>query len=317
MDFVIFLVASFFAVNMGASSFAAAFAAAHGGNLLHRRTAVFLFIAFVILGALIMGDPVSSTLGRGIIAPTLFDNRVLIIIFLVGGLSMFIGNMIMIPQSTSLVTVAAIAGVGQAIQSVQYSKIFYCLFFWLVLPLLSFILTRFITGYIYPPRQKNFWVYEKFVNQKEKLKLFSILAGCYCAFSVGANNVSNILGPLTQGRSTLTAVVLLFALIYASGSLFFNGSVRMIGSNVVPLGILTVSIISLVSGSLMLIASYFGVPQSFVMLQMGSLFAVSVLKNGGEETWGNPITQRTFYSWIINPIFAFIMSFILSKLILQ
>lgn len=318
MVLIILLIAAFFAMNMGGSSFAASFAAACGGKLISRQRAIILFIIFVILGAMILGHHVSKTLGRNIVSPDILSEPALVIIFLVAGISMFAGNMINIPQSTSLVTVAAIVGVGVAVDTVNYSKIFYCVVFWIILPLLSYGLTWWITGYIYPPRAQNFWVYEKYINQRNKLKWFAIIAGCYCAFSVGANNVANVVGPLnSQNGGSVLASMLLFAVVYGGGSLVFTGSLRTIGEKVVPLGLLTVSIISMVSGSLMIIASAFGVPQSFVMLQMGSLFAVSVLKKGASETWSDPVTRRTFYSWAINPVAAFLISYILSRVVLK
>lgn len=318
MAVLIFLIAAFFAMNMGGSSFAASFAAACGGKLIRRQTAIILFIIFVILGAVSLGHHVSITLGRNIVSPDILSQPALVIIFLVAGMSMFAGNIINIPQSTSLVTVAAIAGVGIAVDTVNFSKIFYCLIFWILLPLLSYLLTWLITGYIYPPRARNFWVYEKYINQRNKLKWFAIIAGCYCAFSVGANNVANVVGPLnSQNGGSVLASIFLFAVVYGSGSLVFTGAIKTIGEKVVPLGLLTVSIISMVSGSLMIVASAFGVPQSFVMLQMGSLFAVSVLKKGTSETWNDPVTRRTLYSWTINPVVALLTSFILSRMILK
>lgn len=315
MFFGIIILAIFFSVNMGGSSFAAAFAGACGGKLISRKLAGFLFIFCVMFGAVTLGDHVSATLGKDIIAPQYLTQQAVLIIFFVAGLSMFIGNLIKIPQSTSLVTVAVIAGAGFAVNSINYSKILYCLFFWIALPVLSFILTWLITSYIYPPRSKNFWVYERYINQRGKLKIFAVLAGCFTAFSVGTNNVANVVGPLMADRTeSVVLILLIFAVFYGTGGILFSGPIQTVGEKVVPLGLLTVSIISLVSGSLMIVASVFGVPQSFVMLQMGSLFAVSALKKGAVETWREPLTQRTFYSWMINPLVAFLFSYTLNRI---
>ena len=108
MIVIILLLAMFFAMNMGGASFAASFAASYGGGFIKQGKAGVLFIVFVILGAVLLGQNVSLTLGRGIIPSDLITQKALIIIFLCAGLSMFSANLMKIPQSTSLVTVAAI-----------------------------------------------------------------------------------------------------------------------------------------------------------------------------------------------------------------
>jgi len=112
MFILVILLAIFFALNMGGASFAAAFAAPYGSKLIKGQKAGLLFILFVILGSVLLGKNVSITLGQELMPPELISPKALAIIFFSAGLSMFVSNMMKIPQSTSLVTVAAIAGVG-------------------------------------------------------------------------------------------------------------------------------------------------------------------------------------------------------------
>lgn len=316
MLILIFVIAVFFAVNMGGASFTSAFAPAYGGRILGKNIASIIFLVFVVIGALLFGGNVSVTLGKDIIPPAALTYSSVAIIFFAASLSMFLGNVLRIPQSTSLVTVAAILGVGLSYGSIHWETIYHCLFFWLILPVLSFVLTYLIASCVYPPRDINFWVYERFVNQHQKLKWFVILTCAYNAFSVGTNNVANLVGPLLGGSDIpFLGLIAGSALVYGLGGFFFRGSLKVVGEQIVPLGLLTVSIISFVSATLMLIASAFGVPQSFVMLQMGALFAVSALKHGKEFTFRNPIVRKTFYTWTINPVLTFLLSYGLAKFV--
>ena len=72
------------------------------------------------------------------------------VIFFSAGLSMFVSNMMKIPQSTSLVAVAAIAGVGVYYGQLNIRTLYYLIPFWILLPILSFFLTHWITGFVYP-----------------------------------------------------------------------------------------------------------------------------------------------------------------------
>lgn len=319
MVFLIIFLAVFFAVNMGGASFAASFAAPYGGRLIEKQKAAVLFILFVILGSVLLGKPVSMTLGRELIRPDLIGPQAIVIIFFSAGLSMFVSNMMKIPQSTSLVTVAAIAGVAAYYRQLNLKTLYYLLPFWILLPVLSYFLTHVITGYIYPPRKGNFRIYERFINHQDKLKVFVIVTSCYNAFAVGTNNVANVAGPLMgpAGMFTLRDLLIFFAFIYGAGAFVFAGPIKTAGHKIVPLGLLTASIISLVSGTLMVFASVFGVPQSFVMLKMGAIFAVSSLKDGRGSTFNKPLTKRTLYTWTINPVITFFISLGLSWIVLR
>ncbi len=318
MILVMLGLAVFFALNMGGASFAASFSAPYGGRILTRVQAAVLFVIFVMLGAVVFGQNVSHTLGENVIPMHLLDSRAVTVIFLSAGLSMFIANITQIPQSTSIVTVAVIAGVGLYHQQLAVKTILWFIPFWVILPAASFGITRLIAGYVYPPRHGNFWIYQKFVNQRSKLRKFVIIASCYNAFSVGTNNVANVVGPLMgPGEVNLFRLLLIFSVIYGAGAFFFGGPIKTAGQKIVPLGLLTASIISLVSGTLMILASWLGIPQSFVMLQMGALFAVSSVKHGNEYTFENPLIRRTFYTWTVNPLITLFISYGLSWLIIR
>jgi len=317
MIFLISLLSIFFALNMGGASLSASFSAAYGGKFLTRVQSSFLFVLFVILGSVLLGQNVSDTLSKDIIPVSLLTQKGIIVIFLSAGISMFVSNLMHIPQSTSLVTVAAIAGVGGYVGELNISTILRFIPFWVLLPILSYVITYYVAGYIYPPRRINFWIYQKLINQQQKLKTFVIICSCYNAFSVGTNNVANVVGPFVgSGSLSMMTALLLFGFIYGLGGFAFTGPIRTAGDKIVPLGLITASIISLVSGTLMIMASVYGMPQSFVMLQMGALFAVSSLKKGTLATFENPLTRNTLYTWTINPVITYFLSFGLSWLII-
>jgi len=318
MTALIIVLALFFAVNMGGASFAASFAAPYGGKLIKGSKAGFLFIIFVILGSVLMGKNVSVTLGQKLMPQELISSEAIIIIFFSAGLSMFVSNLMKIPQSTSLVTVASIAGVGAYYRQLDLKTLCILIPFWILLPVFSYFLTYSIAGFIYPPRKRNFWIYERFINHQVRLKTLVIVMACYSAFAVGTNNVANVVGPLMGLTESLTLdnLLILFALIYGVGAFVFTEPIKTAGHKIIPLGLLTASIVSLVSGSLMLIASVFGIPQSFVMLKMGAIFAVSSLKDGRQSTFQKPLTKRILYTWSVNPIITFFISLGLASVII-
>jgi sulfate permease len=120
IEIIIFIVAVLFCVNMGAPSFSSSFSTAVGSKALNRYQAAGLFIIFALLGAVLLGAEVSNTLSRGIIPIELLDKKAVLIILFAATLSLFTANMMKIPQSTSLSTVASICGMGFFHESVAW-----------------------------------------------------------------------------------------------------------------------------------------------------------------------------------------------------
>jgi sulfate permease len=140
-----------------------------------------------------------------------------------------------------------------------------------------------------------------------------IAASCYNAFSVGTNNVANAVGPLSgAGIIGETVGLLLIAPIFGLGSFLFSEPLKTVSERIVPLGLLTAPIVCLVTGTLMIGASLFGVPQSFVMIKLTSVFAISGLKNGHKLTFLNPVTKKTYLTWLTTPTIAVIISYLLT-----
>lgn len=309
------IVAVIFALNMGSSNFAASFAAAHGGGIISLRKARVLFCIFVFLGAVMIGEPVAETLKCRIIPEELLSTQNVIIVIFSATATILFANIMHVPQSTSLVTVSSIAGVGLYHRQVFGSIFIYLLAFWIMFPVFGYFLSLLLGKIVYPPRGGNFRIYEKLVNHQNRLKSFVIVASCYNAFSVGANNVANVAGPL-MGTGFLGKIsgLVLISPIFGAGSFLFQKSIKTTGEKIVPLGILTATIICIVTGTLMIIASIWGVPQSFAMIKIASVMAIGGLKNGHRMTFSNPSTKKTYITWIVSPAVSFSFSFLLMVL---
>ncbi len=304
---------AFFAINMGGGNFAASFAAAYGGRVVTKRRAQILFIIFVILGAILVGKPVAKTLGSRIIPSELLTVDTVLVICFTATCSLFIANLLKVPQSTSMVSVGSIIGVGLFHKQVYLSTIMYLIPFWILMPLIGYILTYFFGRMIYPPRASNFWIYEKLVNHRKRLAFFVIMASCYNAFSVGTNNVSNAVGPLVgAGILDVMLGLALIAPVFGMGGIVFDKVLTSTSDEIIPLGLLTATIICFVCGSLMIIASILGVPQSFVMIKVASVIAVSGLKDGHAITFRNRVIQKTCITWMVTPIISIFLSYALT-----
>jgi sulfate permease len=317
---LLIIVVIFFAMNMGASGIAPSFAATYGGKLIKKKIALIIFGIFVIFGALLLGQGVALTLGKGLIAQKFLSANVVLIILISAASSLFLANMLKIPQSTSQVTVGAVVGVGLYFRQL-YSKTLFLKILptWVILPLLSYLLTFLLYRTIYPPEHDNLHIYQRMFANEKKLKLSSLVVSCYVAFAIGTNNVANAVGPLFgAGMVGIVPGLLLVAPFFGIGAwLMGKGPLETASSEIVPLGKISGTLVSFVTATLLIFASVLGIPQSLVQLNLASIFAISCVKNGHKYTLDQHLTRKTFIIWAITPILSTVMSYLLSYIFLK
>ncbi len=130
------LVVIFFSLNMGASGIAPSFASAYGAKLIKKKSALVLFGFFVILGAFVLGKGVAVTLGKGLLPKEVMNLDVVLVILVAASLSLFLANILRIPQSTSQVTVCAIVGAGLYFRQINLKALYFKILpMWVRVPL--------------------------------------------------------------------------------------------------------------------------------------------------------------------------------------
>jgi phosphate/sulfate permease len=298
---------------MGASGIAPSFASVYGAKLIRKKKALLLFTFFVILGAVILGKNVSITLGKNLLPKEFLSFDVALIILASAAISLFVANILKIPQSTSQVTVGAVVGAGLYFEHLFFKTLFVKIIpMWIILPLLSYFSTLLLYRRIYPPKHDNLHIYEKIFANDRKLKLAAVIVSYYVAFAIGSNNVANAVGPLF-GAGIIKIIPGLFIIspIFGLGAwLLGKGPLETAGQEIVPLGTFSATLVSFVTATFLLIASVLGVPQSLVQLNLFSIFAVSCLKNGHKNTIDRHIIRKTFLVWLITPFLSVGLSYL-------
>ncbi|MGQ9475207.1 MAG: anion permease [Actinomycetota bacterium] len=312
------LLASFFSMNMGASGFATSMAAPYGARFLDRKACILLFSLFVALGALLAGKRVTRTLATGMFEVRSTDIRVALIVMAAATLSLFAANLLRVPQSTSQVTVAALAGVGWRMGWLRADPFKLMIPLWLALPIAAYLLTLVAGKSLYPRLRWRVMKREP-VGRYRLLFLLVVASSCYAAFSIGSNNVANVVGPLVgSGMAGPLAASLLAAPIFGMGGLVLGkGNLQTAGRELVPLGVLSSSLVSAVGASLLLLASALGMPASEVQIKLGAIFAVGVVKNGHRAMFRNQAARRAALVWVVAPLFSLAFAYLMALHILK
>lgn len=318
-----FLVAVFLAFNMGASGTAPAFSAAFGANLVKKTAIPILFGFFVLMGALVAGGKVSATLGNEILPPEYLNLTTTTIILLAVSISMAFANWLGVPQSTSQATVFAVAACGAFYKNFESNKLFVQVIpAWFILPLLSFGLMLMVGRFLF--RHNKEIPEAKVNNSRPVVRFFVIVASCYVAFAIGANNVGNIAGPLASMVANqeifegphfsfsfiANIAAFIIAPYFGLGSAFMGSKVaKSTGRKIVRINPEEAITIAFVTASLLLLASISeGIPSSLVQLNTGAIFGLAVSKYGWGKASINHNTRMIWIVWFIAPLAAFILA---------
>jgi sulfate permease len=310
------IISFFLAMNMGASGFSISFAPSYGCGIIKKKKAVFLYTIFVLLGAVLIGPKVLETLTTKLVNG--FDNHASgIIILLSASLTMFLANILKIPQSTSFVTVGAFTGAGLYYKNVNLSKLGEIFFIAILFSAMAFCITYALMKNFYPPSDKNFRAYEKFAANNKLVKNFILSTDCYSAFAVGTNNVANVVAPVIIAGFVVNSfwLLLFFAPFFGLGSfLLGRGVINTVSKEIVPLGEISAMIISLITSSFVIIASFLGLPTPYVQFTTFAVLGVSAIKDGIYYTTKKSVVKKVLLVWLIVPIIAIILSYCLHKI---
>lgn len=325
------LAAVFLAINMGGTSISPAFSAAYGANVIRRSMIPGLFGIMVFLGAMIAGKATSLTIGQELIKPELMSWVLVTIILGSVGITLFIANMLGIPQSNVQTTVFAISGPATYFNQFNTHKVFFEIVpTWFIAPLLSFAICFLFGKYIYTPiRKKGYLTYGQ-LSQHPAVKTIIVIMSLYVAFSIGANNVANAVGPIASMMSYelelpfngngFSIIMILTTLVVApnfaiGASVLGSKGLENTGKGIFLFGPFEAIIISFVTASLLLITSVTrGIPTSLVQLNAAAIIGIGVSRLGAKNIFRKTSVNKFFIVWVIAPIIAFLLSYALTYL---
>ncbi|MCR6110331.1 inorganic phosphate transporter [Bacillus sp. A301a_S52] len=317
LTYLAFILAMFFAMNIGASGAAATMGPAYGSQAIKRKQ-VALVIAGIgaFLGATLGGGQVVKTVGEGIIPTHIFSVEVAIVILLSATLTLFLANVIGIPLSTSEVTIGAVVGVGMAFQVLFVNNVLYIISFWVIVPVVAFI-ACFIFGKLIQFSEHRFPQLKGEGKWKKWLSLLLIITGFTEAFAAGMNNVANAIGPLVGAQLIDgTSGIIMGALFVCLGACFLGGKVlETNGKKITSFSLLQGTAVSGTGGGLVIIASIFGIPVPLTQATTAGIVGVGCAENGF-QLWQKDVIKKIIKVWLVSPVLSLVMSYTLIHLFL-
>lgn len=315
---------------LGANDAANVFGTAVGTKMVHFKTAAIICSVFVILGALISGAGASQTLGK-LGAITALPGAFMTALAAAGAVYSMTKSGL--PVSTSQAIVGAIVGwnlfSGSPTDTTTLVKI---LMTWVLCPVLSGLVAVILfkalklAGRKYPLHM---------IRADAYTRIALILAGAFGAYSLGANNIANVVGVFIPAKPFPDIVIwgwlftstqqlfLMGGVAIAVGVFTYSKGVMMtVGGNLGRLSatsafiaVMSHSIVLFVFASRGLEAWLSGnglptiplVPVSSSQAVVGAIVGISILQGASGIKWET--LGRIVVGWVMTPFAAGVMCF--------
>ena len=318
--------------SLGANDAANVFGTAVGTRMVRFATAAAICSVFVILGAVLSGSGAAHTLGKLGAINALGGS------FMAAGaaaLAVFAMTKAGLPVSTTQAIVGAIIGWNLFTgTSTDAATLITILSTWLICPLLAACIAaalfKLTTRVIRTTRPH-------LLRQDAYTRLGLILAGAFGAYSLGANNIANVMGvfvpvsPFTEfdvmGFGTISSVQQLFllgAVAIAVGVITYSKRVMLtVGGRLMPLSPVGAWVVVVAHSIVLFVFSSKGlesllanaglptiplVPVSSSQAVVGAVLGIGLLRGGRTIRWR--VLGGIGLGWMATPIIAGVLCFV-------
>ncbi len=280
----------FVGISVGASAVAPAFAPVTSSGYLSILKAALLAGIAAMVGAVVQGGRVTTTVGTNILGGEIILAQSFIIL-LVASILVIISVITDYPMPTAFTIVGAVIGSGLGFGNViSWSSVYVIVGYWLAIPFLSIAIGYSVSR-----------ILRKYIPIEETGKKFKyplMLLGLFVAYTSGANSVGKAVGPLAPLNIPMITLLILGGVSILLGAWFLSpriiNAVSFDYSNIGPRR----SAAALVTAALLAqVGVFIGVPISFNQAIIASIIGSGLVV--GKTNVGTKKLTFTILAWIM------------------
>ncbi len=314
MEYLIILASFAVALSIGANDMANAIGTTVGSNVLRYRRAILYGGIAVGIGALWGGSNTIETVGKGVIDTTTVEPAVLAAAIFCAALTVGVATYLSFPVSATQALVGSLAGTGMAMGIELNSQVLLDIaVVWLFLPFLSMALSFSLYFVIRVPFSA---IYGRWYGAYQILiRYLVIFSGILVAFSLGTNNIGNVVGVLEVNSvlGTVPSVVLGAVGITIGAFLFSQGVILSIGKRITTLDPLRAFVSQLATALSVLVCTAIGIPVSLSQAMVGSVMGCGLTK--GRAYINKGFMLKVVASWALCPLLSGLTMYVLYGII--
>ncbi|OPX33960.1 MAG: hypothetical protein B1H12_10905 [Desulfobacteraceae bacterium 4484_190.2] len=292
--------------GLGSNDAANIFGTGVAARVLTYRTATILISIFVVIGALLEGYK-----GMGTVAEmSTMSHMAAFMAAFAAGLCVAIFSYLSLPVATSQAIMGAVLGIGLISGIPDITRMYKVVLCWVFTPISAIALSRVL----YPLLGNAF---QKVLADLQTRNIFIrwalLLAGCYGAYSLGANNVANVTGVYVgSGLLTPLQAALVGSLSIASGVMTYSRKVmNTVGKKIVELDGFSAFISTFSAAITVHLFTQVGVPVSTSQAIVGGVTGVGLVK--GARTVSRKTLLEIAIGWVSTPISSGVIAYLMMR----
>jgi len=257
----------------------------YGSRILNMKQILILASIFAILGAVFLGEGVAKSVGGDILLIKYTDtgpnkNAVVLTILISTAIWLILASALGLPISTTHATIGAIIGIGLMLgggSGVNWGTILYMSMWWLLSPVVGFLVTYFVVKILNRYKLKHFNGFQDYERSENTYALIILIVICITAFSRAGNDCSNAVGIVfgIGGDINLTALLIMTGISLAVGIVVLGRIVIKNLGKMTELRPSTAFAAQLPTAAVMLIGTIQKIPLSGSHMLVSSLLGLS------------------------------------------
>jgi len=292
--------------GLGSNDSANIFGTGVAARVLTYRTATILISIFVVVGALLEGYKSMGIVGE----MSTMSHMAAFMAAFAAGLCVAIFSYLSLPVATSQAIMGAILGIGLISGIPDLTRLYKVVLCWVFTPIGAMVLGRVL----YPILGN---IFQKILADLQLRNIFIrwalLFAGCYGAYSLGANNVANVTGVYVgSGLLTPLQAALVGSLSIASGVLTYSRNVmNTVGKKIVELDGFSAFVSTFSAAITVHLFTQVGVPVSTSQAVVGGVTGVGLVK--GARTVSRKTLLEIAIGWVSTPLSSGVIAYLLMR----
>jgi inorganic phosphate transporter, PiT family len=292
--------------GLGSNDSANIFGTGVAARVLTYRTATVLISIFVVVGALLEGYKSMGIVGE----MSTMSHMAAFVAAFAAGLCVATFSYLSLPVATSQAIMGAILGIGLISGIPDLTRLYKVVLCWVFTPIGAMVLGRVL----YPILGN---IFQKILADLQLRNIFIrwalLFAGCYGAYSLGANNVGNVTGVYVgSGLLTPLQASLVGSLSIASGVLTYSKKVmNTVGKKIVELDGFSAFVSTFSAAITVHLFTQVGVPVSTSQAVVGGVTGVGLVK--GARTVSRKTLIEIAVGWVSTPLSSGVIAYVLMR----
>lgn len=301
------------------------FAVPYGSRTLTMKQILILATIFAIAGAILLGEAVSKTVGKGVLQIQLTD-AITITVLISTIIWLILSSAMGLPISTTHATIGSIIGIGllegfiQGVNGVGWIKLVELGTWWVLSPIIGYVITFITYKLLHKYVINKLNGFKQFERSEKVFALILLVVICFTAFSRSGNDVSNsvgiVVGATDDSNIPIMVLLLLSGVSFAAGIVILARPLIKNVGTITELRPSTGFAAQVPTAIILFLGTIFGIPLSGSHMLVASLIGLGKAQHAPKNKGNMRIVLIWFLTFPMAAILSIILYFPISTLIL-